>query len=452
MTRDAAPARRRRIAFRAQPCAHDGLHGPFKVRGVASGPMKNVLSRDFVALILSVAVVGLGTGATLPLTALALTEAGHGTNVVGMLTAAQALGGLAIVPFVTALARRLGARRAIVVSVVLLAAATTLMQFTSNLIVWGVLRVLCGADAAVHDRRSVGQPARRRFDARPRGRDLCDQFHAVPDGRARAGQPDRGRHQHPLRAVRRAVPACIADARDDPARAAGRRRRAPGRPRQLARGAAAHARADHRHRFLRAVRHARAVAAAALRDGPRRRERDRGAARVDHAVRRHRDAVPDRLARRQARSRARASRRRLHRARGPAAAAVGDCEPVAVLAVAVRARRGGRQHLHAVAGRMRRALPRRGARHRELARLGIVERRELRRAARRRRVDGTTRQQCADRCAGRLRRGVRRGRIVGATRGVAARDLTRRPADGLDVHTRRRGRCAERAWFKVRDP
>lgn len=107
--------------------------------------MKAILNRDFLALILSVAVVGLGTGATLPLTALALTEAGHGTNVVGMLTAAQALGGLAIVPFVTALARHIGSRRAIVVSVVLLAAATALMQFTSNLILWGVLRVLCGA-------------------------------------------------------------------------------------------------------------------------------------------------------------------------------------------------------------------------------------------------------------------------------------------------------------------
>ncbi len=107
--------------------------------------MKTVLSRDFLALILSVAVVGLGTGATLPLTALALTEAGHGTNVVGMMTAAQAGGGLAIVPFVTALARRFGARQAIVASVLLLAAATALMQVTSNLWVWGVLRLLCGA-------------------------------------------------------------------------------------------------------------------------------------------------------------------------------------------------------------------------------------------------------------------------------------------------------------------
>lgn len=69
--------------------------------------MKTILTRDFLALILSVAVVGLGTGATLPLTALALTEAGHGTRIVGILTAAQAGGGLAVVPFVTAITKRL---------------------------------------------------------------------------------------------------------------------------------------------------------------------------------------------------------------------------------------------------------------------------------------------------------------------------------------------------------
>ncbi|MDD1791410.1 MFS transporter [Burkholderia gladioli] len=107
--------------------------------------MKTILTRDFLALILSVAVVGLGTGATLPLTALALTEAGHGTGVVGMLTAAQAGGGLAIVPFVTWLTRRYGARESIVVSVLVVAAATAAMQVLDNLVVWAVLRALCGA-------------------------------------------------------------------------------------------------------------------------------------------------------------------------------------------------------------------------------------------------------------------------------------------------------------------
>ncbi|MGS0974454.1 MFS transporter [Burkholderia glumae] len=107
--------------------------------------MKAILNRDFLALILSVAVVGLGTGATLPLTALALTEAGHGTGVVGILTAAQAGGGLAVVPFVTRLTQRYGARESIVASVLIVAAATAAMQVTSDLAVWGLLRALCGA-------------------------------------------------------------------------------------------------------------------------------------------------------------------------------------------------------------------------------------------------------------------------------------------------------------------
>ncbi|WP_442857166.1 MFS transporter [Burkholderia sp. TSV86] len=107
--------------------------------------MKTIVTRDFLALILSVAVVGLGTGATLPLTALALIEAGHGTDVIGMLTAAQAGGGLAIVPFVSRIAKRLGARRVIIASTLVLAAATILMQLTSNLVAWGVLRIVCGA-------------------------------------------------------------------------------------------------------------------------------------------------------------------------------------------------------------------------------------------------------------------------------------------------------------------
>jgi len=107
--------------------------------------MKIVFSRDFLALILSVAVVGLGSGATLPLTALALTQAGYGTDVVGLLTAAQAGGGLLVVPIAGWLAARCGGRQAIIGSVLIVAIATALMQLTANLFVWAVLRAMCGA-------------------------------------------------------------------------------------------------------------------------------------------------------------------------------------------------------------------------------------------------------------------------------------------------------------------
>ncbi|WP_345812996.1 MFS transporter [Paraburkholderia sp. PREW-6R] len=107
--------------------------------------MKVIFTRDFLALILSVAVVGLGSGATLPLTALALTQAGYGTDVVGLLTAAQAGGGLVVVPLAGWIAARFGGRQVIIGAVLAVALATASMQFTSNLWLWAVLRVLCGA-------------------------------------------------------------------------------------------------------------------------------------------------------------------------------------------------------------------------------------------------------------------------------------------------------------------
>lgn len=106
--------------------------------------MKGILSRDFLALILSVAVVGLGLGATLPLTALALAQAGHGNDLIGLMTAMQAGGGLAVAPFASRAAQRLGARETIVGTVIVAALSTIAMQFTANLWLWAVLRFLCG--------------------------------------------------------------------------------------------------------------------------------------------------------------------------------------------------------------------------------------------------------------------------------------------------------------------
>jgi MFS family permease len=104
-----------------------------------------MISRDFVGLILSVAVVGLGLGATLPLTALTLTEAGYGTDVVGLMTAMQAGGGLMVIPLVSRIIKRFSSREVIAGAAITVALATLLMQFTANLWVWAVLRLLSGA-------------------------------------------------------------------------------------------------------------------------------------------------------------------------------------------------------------------------------------------------------------------------------------------------------------------
>ena len=57
--------------------------------------MRTMAWRDFIALVASIGVVGLGLGATIPLTALALDQRGIGTDIIGMITAASAFGILA---------------------------------------------------------------------------------------------------------------------------------------------------------------------------------------------------------------------------------------------------------------------------------------------------------------------------------------------------------------------
>ena len=49
--------------------------------------MKNMPWRDFIALVASIGVVGLGLGATIPLTALTLDQRGIGTDIIGIITA-----------------------------------------------------------------------------------------------------------------------------------------------------------------------------------------------------------------------------------------------------------------------------------------------------------------------------------------------------------------------------
>jgi MFS family permease len=107
--------------------------------------MKTILTREFLALILSIAVVGVGYGATLPLTSLALTEAGHGTAIVGLLTATQAFGGLAVAPFAAWVSRRFTNRQVIVGAVLVVAVATASMQAIADLWAWALLRMICGA-------------------------------------------------------------------------------------------------------------------------------------------------------------------------------------------------------------------------------------------------------------------------------------------------------------------
>ena len=111
--------------------------------------MKNLPWKDFFALVVSIGVVGLGLGATMPLTALTLDRRGVGTDVIGMITAVSAVGILAASPFVSGWVARFGPRATMVGAVWAAALSTALMQTTDNLFAWALLRLLFGGAMGV---------------------------------------------------------------------------------------------------------------------------------------------------------------------------------------------------------------------------------------------------------------------------------------------------------------
>ncbi len=111
--------------------------------------MKDLPWRDFSALVLSIGIVGLGLGATIPLTALALDARGAGTFVIGLVTAASALGILGVAPFVTGWVGRFGARATMMGAVCVAGGATVAMQLHGDVWLWCLLRALFGAAMGV---------------------------------------------------------------------------------------------------------------------------------------------------------------------------------------------------------------------------------------------------------------------------------------------------------------
>ena len=104
--------------------------------------------RDFAAVTFSVAVLGLGLGSTLPLTALVLNARGVGPDVVGWMVAASALGGIAGTLGAPAATLRFG-RRPVMLGCVALAAASVMpLQFVTSLWGWTALRLLFGVSMA----------------------------------------------------------------------------------------------------------------------------------------------------------------------------------------------------------------------------------------------------------------------------------------------------------------
>ncbi len=111
--------------------------------------MRGMPWRDFLALTISICVVGLGLGATMPLTALELDARGIGTGVIGSVTAIGALGILVAAPFVARWVARFGPRRTMMGAVWVAASSTALMQTSTDLAFWCLLRLVFGASMGV---------------------------------------------------------------------------------------------------------------------------------------------------------------------------------------------------------------------------------------------------------------------------------------------------------------
>jgi MFS family permease len=111
--------------------------------------MKTMAWRDFSALVASIGVVGLGLGATIPLTALMLDRRGIGADIIGVITAASAFGILAAAPFVSRWVARHGPRDTMIAAILAGALSTALMEASGNLLLWGLLRFIFGAAMGV---------------------------------------------------------------------------------------------------------------------------------------------------------------------------------------------------------------------------------------------------------------------------------------------------------------
>jgi len=104
--------------------------------------------RDFIAVTISIAVVGIGLGCTLPLTALVLTERGYGPNLVGWMISATAIGGIAGTLITPTLVEKMG-RKKIMFGCFLIAGATVIpLQYCNSPGTWMLLRGLFGSAMA----------------------------------------------------------------------------------------------------------------------------------------------------------------------------------------------------------------------------------------------------------------------------------------------------------------
>lgn len=104
--------------------------------------------RDFFTVTISVAILGIGWGVTLPLTSLILTQRGYGTDIIGWISVATALGGVAGTLLTPAIAARLGRRNTMLACLLLAMVSLAPLDAIDALPGWAALRFVFGFSMA----------------------------------------------------------------------------------------------------------------------------------------------------------------------------------------------------------------------------------------------------------------------------------------------------------------
>lgn len=99
-------------------------------------------ARGVIAAIASISVVGTGIGLSFPLLSLLMEQRGIATSIIGANTAVAGIAAMAVVPFVTPIARMLGVVQAMLLCVVISLACMIGFYLTDNLPAWFVMRFL----------------------------------------------------------------------------------------------------------------------------------------------------------------------------------------------------------------------------------------------------------------------------------------------------------------------
>jgi MFS family permease len=104
--------------------------------------------RDFAAVTSSVAVLGLGLGSTMPLTALVLNQRGFSSAIIAWMIAASALGGVVGTIASPRMTLRHGRRKVMLACVFLATLSVMPLQYSNSLAVWAASRFVFGLSMA----------------------------------------------------------------------------------------------------------------------------------------------------------------------------------------------------------------------------------------------------------------------------------------------------------------